>query len=475
MLRGGEQYKYQETVSKKMIERLLMRNKKKYGTNQLNPSRRSTKPLKLKKFAAIMFVASFLASLVLFSINMIVYSSSAEDAEILYNPTQVLKFHVQLSESNWQTIRHDDTFDIEVPCYFWVENIDPPMEDPIYVSIRRKSATALGDKISFKIDINEYEGEHPDAVDKWMGVKKLSLENGDDTNTLAEGLAWQMHKEAAAILSEMGIYYYPGRAAWVSITLHRESGGSITDTPLGVYVNQEQVDKQFLKNRGMWISDETWLIKKDDRGPVEFKESPDDLEEPSPTQVTLNEYYPFITEFGKAKKREMSSAPQAPTELLDELINMDEMLTLGAVNAFSTNPDELFNKDKNAFYVDYHPDIALKRTYFPWDLDAVIRKTNTDIYESGQAKKPGPYQETILNDPVFRERYNNIMNELVHEGSMFVPNLKAILDAVEGELVPLYEADPNNNLGDSPSESFDQLRVWLDERILNVRSQLEAE
>jgi hypothetical protein len=442
-----------------MIERLFMTNKKKYGTNQL------------RTLVALTFIASFIVSLVLISLSTVVYSSSAEDAAILYNPTQILKLHVQLSESDWQTIRHDETFDIEVPCYFWVENLDPPM-DPIYVSIRRKSATALGDKISFKIDINEYEGEHPDAVDKWMGVKKLSLENGDDTNTLAEGLAWQMHKEAAAILSESGINYYPGRAAWVTITLHRESGGSVTDTPLGVYVNQEQVDKQFLKNRDMWIKDETWLIKKDDRGPVEFKESPDDAEEPSPTQIVLNEYYPFITEFGKAKKREISSAPQAPTALLNELINMDEMLTLGAVNAFSTNPDELFNKDKNAFYVDYDPVTALKRTYFPWDLDAVMRKTDTDIYESGQAKKPGPYQDSILCDPVFRAQYNFIMNELVREDSVFVPNLKALLDALEGELVLLYEADPNNNLGDSPSESFDLYRAWLDERVLNVRSQL---
>ncbi|MFX0095305.1 MAG: hypothetical protein ACFFBD_26460 [Candidatus Hodarchaeota archaeon] len=42
---------------------------------------------------------------------------------------------------------------------------------PIKVSIRRKSATALGDKISFKIDINEYE-EDPDGVEEWIGVKK---------------------------------------------------------------------------------------------------------------------------------------------------------------------------------------------------------------------------------------------------------------------------------------------------------------
>jgi hypothetical protein len=398
-------------------------------------------------------------------------SSSAEDAEALYNPTQILRFHVQLKESDWQTIQHDETFDIEVPCYFWVED-----EDPIYVSIRRKSATPLGDKISFKIDINEYKDEHPDAVGKWKGVKKLSLENGDDSDTLAECLAWQMHKEAATILSASEIFYSPGRAAWVTVTLHRKQGdASIKETPLGVYVNVEQVDKQFLKNRDMWISDETWLIKKDDIGPVEFKESPDDAEEPSPIQTILNEYYPFITELGIAKKREISLALPAPTDVLDELINinnMNAMLALGAINAFSTNPDELFNKDKNAFYADYLSSYTMKRLYFPWDLDAVIRQTDIDIYESGKAKKPGPYQETILNDPEFRERYNFIMNELVCESSVFVGRLKAILNEVESILVPLLEADLNYNLREDPSERFNKLRSWLDERVLNVQSQL---
>ncbi|MFX0095304.1 MAG: hypothetical protein ACFFBD_26455 [Candidatus Hodarchaeota archaeon] len=71
-----------------------------------------------------------------------------------------------------------------------------------------------------------------------------------------------MHIEAAIILSALGISYSPGRAAWVTLTLHLESDGSITEIPLGVYVNVEQVDKQFLKNRGMWTKDETWLLKK---------------------------------------------------------------------------------------------------------------------------------------------------------------------------------------------------------------------
>jgi hypothetical protein len=66
------------------------------------------------------------------------------------------------------------------------------------------------------------------------------------------------------------------------------------------------------------------------------------------------------------------------------------------------------------------------------------------------------------------------MHRLVDD-STFVDALNDILDAVEPILVPLLEADLNNNLGMDPSEKFDQLRTWLDERAANVRVQLAAD
>ena len=100
--------------------------------------------------------------------------------------------------------------------------------------MRRKSADALGDKVSLKIDINEYVDQ------QWNGIKKLSVENGDDVDVVAEGYAWYLNRVAAES-STSG--YNPGLAAWVKLVVNGEY--------VGIYVNVEQPDKTFLKNRGL--------------------------------------------------------------------------------------------------------------------------------------------------------------------------------------------------------------------------------
>ena len=84
-----------------------------------------------------------------------------------------------MGPEDWSTIKSDTTFNIEVPAMFWADgDLDEP--DPILVSVRRKSADALGDKVSLKIDINEYVDQ------KWNGIKKLSEGNSDDVDVVAE-------------------------------------------------------------------------------------------------------------------------------------------------------------------------------------------------------------------------------------------------------------------------------------------------
>ncbi len=168
--------------------------------------------------------------------------ASAYDYHGVYNPLQVITLNLRMDNGDWSTVKSDTSYDIEVPAMFWAED-----EEPILVSVRRKSADALGNKVSLKIDINEY-------VDQtWSGLKKLSLENGDDVDVVAEGLAWYMQRAAAEALNNG---YSPGLAAWVKLYVNGEY--------LGVYVNVEQPDKTFLKNRGIYTKNQTWLYKASD-------------------------------------------------------------------------------------------------------------------------------------------------------------------------------------------------------------------
>ncbi|MEN8129933.1 MAG: CotH kinase family protein [Pseudomonadota bacterium] len=367
-----------------------------------------------------------------------------------------------MDPGDWSKVKSDTTFDIEVPAMFWADgDLDEP--EMILVSVRRKSGDALGDKVSLKIDINEFVDQ------KWNGVKKLSLENGDDVDVVAEGFAWYLNRVAAAA-PDSG--YNPGLAAWVKLVVNGES--------LGVYVNVEQPDKQFLKNRGLYTKNETWLYKASDVSSVELKVG--DLDSPTTTELC---YSPFVSEGGgvNGKKGGGSSDCTAPdsdsamaTEL-NKLIDMEAMLTLGAVSAFTMGPDDLFSKGKNFYYIDFLG--GDKRLYTQWDLDSVFTSKSPDASIYGTEKRnrgttelsQTAYQEVILNNPTFRAQYDLILGGLLN-GPLQIDAQIAFLNDLEVLLTSALEADPNNNFADSVPERFDSLREWVSARVININDQL---
>ena len=374
----------------------------------------------------------------------------------VFNPFQILTLNLQLAEQDWDTIRHDTTNEIEVPAMFWADG-----ETPILVSVRRKSSRALPSeadpiKVGLKIDINELvDGQ------RWRSLTKVSLENGTDSGVVQEGFAWNLHRLAS------GSYGYEAAfASWVQL---RVNGRLI-----GVYVNAEQRDKQMLRNRGLWADDETWIFDQDDIGVPEIEEG-DGF---SPTYDALC-YVPFRV----SSKRDSGTCP-SPTDAelatqLPLLINMQGMLTQGAVDAYTDNPDALLSHGKNFQFVDFidpnNTGRDTRRLYFPWDLDAVFRSTTGNIYASGSGRKisPSPYQEVILRHPTFRAQYNQIMLDLLN-GQLSVANVQAFLNQAEAVISTALANDPFPTTDASPADEFNSLRAWVAARDANVRSQIAA-
>lgn len=374
----------------------------------------------------------------------------------VFNPFQILTLNLQLAEQDWDTIRHDTTNEIEVPALFWADG-----ESPILVSVRRKSSRALPSeanpiKVGLKIDINELvDGQ------KWRDLTKVSLENGTDSGVVQEGLAWNLHRLAS------GSYGYEAAlASWVQLRVNGQL--------IGVYVNAEQRDKQMLRNRGLWVDGETWIFDQDDIGVPEIEEG-DGF---SPTYNTLC-YVPF-----RAGGKKGSGTCPTPNDVelanqLPLLINMRGMLTQGAVDAYTDNPDALLSHGKNFQFVDFidpnNTGKDTRRLYFPWDLDAVFRSTSGNIYASGSGRKvsPSPYQEVLLRHPTFRAQFNQIMLDLLN-GPLSVVNVQAFLTQAEAVISPALANDPFPTTAGSPADEFNQLRSWAAARDVNVRSQLSA-
>ena len=403
-----------------------------------------------------MLYSTLRVSMLLIILLIVAPASFAQGWPEVFNPFQILTLNLQLAEQDWDTIRHDITNEIEVPAWFWADG-----ESPILISVRRKSSRALPSeanpiKVGLKLDINELvDGQ------KWRDLTKVSLENGADSGVVQEGLAWNLHRLAS------GSYGYQAAfASWVQLRVNGQL--------IGVYVNAEQRDKQMLRNRGLWTADETWIFDQDDIGVPEIEEG-DGF---SPTYDALC-YVPFRV---ASKKDSGVCATPTDVELANQLpllIDMPGMLTQGAVDAYTDNPDALLSHGKNFQFVDFidpnNTGKDTRRLYFPWDLDAVFRSTSGNIYASGSGRKvaPSTYQEVILRHPTFRAQYNQIMLDLLN-GPLAVANVQAFLTQAEGVISAALANDPYPTTGGSPSDEFNSLRAWVAARDVNVRSQLAA-
>jgi len=394
-----------------------------------------------------------------------IWCTSSAQAQIpdwpgIFEPNRLLTLNIQtVNPDDWDVIRYDMTFDIEVPAFFWADGEET---DKLYVSVRRKSCDALPNdtdpfKISLKIDINEYV-----SGQKWHNLNKLSLENGDDQDVLAEGLACNLHRMASC---PEGYGYDAWRGNWVKLY--------VNGLYRGVYVNAEQVDKQFLQNRGLYVKDHTWLYKQEGQGDFVL-EVGDETNPASPAVLALC-YEPFAcTRYSGA----LCPTPDDAILVADmnEWVNMQGLLAMEATDAVSANADGLFNHYKNNFFLDFDDGSGRKRMYLPWDVDSVMGDINMDIY--ARDKGATTWQQIILGNPTFRSHYNRIIRDLLNR-PLSEANIHAFLDMIEPVLTDALAADPYNKFGTpgvaGVQERFNSLRTWISDRIANVLAQVDAD
>jgi hypothetical protein len=399
----------------------------------------------------------------------------AQDWPEVFDPTILLTLNIQMDPCDLNTVLNDETFDIELPAWFWADDEE---SNKIWVSVRRKSGDPIDandhTKISFKIDINEYHIDdpcdpcfpgHPDSVEMWHGLKKLSLENGDDNNVLKEGIAANMHQLASCAA---GYGHDAWRANWVKLY--------VNGVYYGVYVNAEQLDKTFMINRGLYVYHASWLYQY--RGNHRFTlEVGDDLNPKSPAVDEIC-YFPFAHDNAGSDLYPSGGICPAPSgsaleTQLNDLMNMQSMLTMAAVNIFVANPDSLFTHSRNSHFLDFNldnPAETRKRMYFPWDIDASFQGKTFDIYSPGDE-----YADTIFGNPTFKAQYDQILIDLL-TGPLSEANIHAFINSIEPVLTAAVAADAGNQLGTpgvaGVAEEFDSIRTWFSDRITNVFSQL---
>jgi len=411
----------------------------------------------------------------------------------IFEPNQLLTLNLEMDPCDWNDIRlngmlWDDVneiyytpddpniYELEVPAWFWMDGEDA---NKIVVAVRQKSCDPLGDandryfKISLKIDINQYygtgPGDDPNAATDWHGLKKLSLENGDDVDVLAECAAVNLHRMGA------GSEGY-GYDNWCGSMVKLYVNGVCK----GVYVNAEQHDKQFLRNRDIYISHNSWLYKYWGEGDYDLKVGDDDY--PVSPAVEALCYEPFVNiKTGSPLYPTGGICPEPNDTILvadmNEWVNMQALLAMASINALVANPDALFSHYNNAYFFDFNLyDIGetRKRMYFAWDQDSIMNSIDWNLYRRGGGETM--WQRLILGCQPFHMQFNQITKALL-TGPLSEVNIHAFLDDINTpEIRAAVGADQFNNL-DGPGEfgvieRFGQIEQWYSDRIANSLDQV---
>ncbi|MHC4499949.1 MAG: InlB B-repeat-containing protein, partial [Planctomycetota bacterium] len=300
----------------------------------------------------------------------------------------------------------------------------------------------------------------------FAGKKKLSLENGSEGATVAEGLGFN-------IMRKTGISV--GRAAWVKVYVN----GSYK----GLYNNVEQVDKVFLEDMGLdhggflWkkselIGGEQQRTREAETSPFKFAWYPFDHSATIPPDMN-NVEVPTPSDW----------LAQAPN-----LINIPHLLKLAVAENYIANTDALVMKETNYFYYDWStdangldPNFQQPRLYFPWDLDTVIRSPDTGLPIMDNTWT-SHLQEGLIDEvnesgtpygyPTYQADYLTYYSNLL-DGALELSSVIAMVNNIESVISADMNDDPYQQTG-LPSLEFQRIRDFLTDRTAYVTAQLEA-
>ncbi|MBN1444398.1 MAG: CotH kinase family protein [Planctomycetes bacterium] len=354
--------------------------------------------------------------------------STAEGCPGVFNPNQVLDYHLSLDPADWTALQADASnslyFSAQLAC---------DGEAPLVVGVCRKPCG--GGKVGLRIDVNRFVADQ-----SYFGLKNLVLESGTQTATLvpsmrkllAEYLAWRLMQLSGAVSS---------RAALARVHVNGEF--------LGVYIAIEAVDKRLLRSR---LGDDTgWLWEEGSSG-GEWRTN----------ETVPDPYAPYFCFFGEAG---MTCATPPLDELAGTLpsrLDLGQLLTVGAVNALMGNRNGPLAQKDNYYFYDFD---GGPRLYLPWDLDQVMER-DLDVFSSWNARF------TYVLFDRWQDLYAEILGDLL-AGPLALARIHEEIDRALALAGPSLESDPHYQDASAARTAAD-LRSWWTARHDDVAGQLSA-
>jgi len=322
--------------------------------------------------------------LVIFSCSIISFSQTSDKSWMLFDDSQLLEIKVTMDKNAFDWMMANPLSDSMHVCKVQLKNkyFDSTMTD---VAIRiRGNTSRAAQKKSFKLSFNSFK-----KGKDFYNVEKMNL-NGEhnDPSIARSKLSWNLFQKNGFIAS---------RANHVLLY--------INDTFMGVYINVENIDDEFLKKR--FGDDSGYLFKclyGASLAPGSNNYTPETHED-NPDFSQLNRLIKILD----------TEPLQTLPDSLENILCVDEFLKYEAMNVLIGQWDDYWS-NMNNYYLYFDPQIK-KFHWIPYDYDNTfgIDWFNVDwtkvnpytFYKIDKSKRP--LIENLFSITQYRDLYTHFL------------------------------------------------------------------
>ena len=347
--------------------------------------------------------------------------SSAPDYETVFDHGEVIRFDIVIDPEDWSDMQDDldanlessggrpgpptssDFTPIWVPCSFFFNGVEW-----YHVGIRYKGNSSLKssyqsgiDKLSFKVDFDEYEDDYPEIKNqRFYGFRQLNLKNNFDDNSLVR------EKVGADLFREFGLA--SSRTAFCVVYVDYGSG----PVYFGVYTLVEEVDDTVMDSQ--FESGEGNLYKPDGRAASFAAGSYNASQMEKKTNEEQADYSDVYTLYETINSGDRTTDPESWKTALNSCFNVDVFLKWLASNTAMQNWDTYGIMTHN-YYLYNDPSNELL-TWIPWDNNEAFQEGKQGGALSlplSEVNSYWPLIRYLMDDDTYRSKYLSYAADVV--------------------------------------------------------------
>ena len=351
------------------------------------------------------------------------HGSTAEpNYELVFDHGEVIRFDIVIDPNDWSDMQDDldanlgssggrpgggmatpesstDYTPIWVPCSFIFNDTEW-----YKVGIRYKGNSSLSssyssgiDKLSFKLDFDEYEDDHPEITDqRFYGFRQLNLKNNYADMSLVR------EKVGADLFREFGLA--SSKAAFCVVYVDHGSG----PVYFGVYTLVEEVDDPVLGSQ--FDNSEGNLYKPDGTAASFSAGTYDESELEKRNNEILADYSDVYALYEAINSSTRTSDTESWKAELNSCFDVDVFLKWLAANTAMQNWDTYGVMTHN-YYLYNNPSNG-QLTWIPWDNNEALQQGKGALGLSlGEVGSNWPLIRYLMNDSEYQQIYKDYLLE----------------------------------------------------------------